>query len=172
MGQTTGTGITWAAFAAAQPELATTVRERFGQFTHHALATLRKDGSPRLSGVEADFRWDELWLGMMPNSRKALDLRRDPRFSLLANPGSGTDMGGGDVRISGRAVEILDPKELDRYAEAVGMPMPFHVFRVEVAEVVRTSVEGDDMVIRSWTPGRPVRTIRRGTDDSPPREES
>ncbi|MEU4272547.1 pyridoxamine 5'-phosphate oxidase family protein [Streptomyces sp. NPDC026092] len=171
MGHTsTGSGTSWAAFAAAEPELASTVRERFGQFTHHVLGTLRKDGSPRLSGIEADFRWDELWLGMMPNSRKALDLRRDPRFSLLANPGSGTDMGGGDVRISGRVVEISDPVELDRYAEAVGMPMPFHVFRVEPTEVVRTFVEGDDMVIRSWTPGRPVRTIRRGTDDSPPRE--
>ncbi|MDT9687854.1 pyridoxamine 5'-phosphate oxidase family protein [Streptomyces sp. P9(2023)] len=174
MEHTTGSGTvtTWSAFAAAEPELATTVRERFGQFTHHALATLRKDGSPRLSGIEADFRWDELWLGMMPNSRKALDLRRDPRFSLLANPGAGTDMGGGDVRISGRAVEITDPETLERYAEEVGMPMPFHVFRVEPTEVVRTYVEGDDMVIRSWRPGRAVRTMRRGTDDSPPREES
>ncbi|MEU7032310.1 pyridoxamine 5'-phosphate oxidase family protein [Streptomyces sp. NPDC046237] len=168
----TGTGTTWAAFAAAEPAFATTVRERFGQYTHHALATLRKDGSPRLSGIEADFRWDELWLGMMPNSRKALDLRRDGRFALLANPGAGTDMGGGDVRISGRAVEITDTGALERYAEAVGMPLPFHVFRVELTEVVRTFVEGDDLVVRTWSPGRQMRTIRRGTDDSPPREES
>ncbi|MER7953382.1 pyridoxamine 5'-phosphate oxidase family protein [Streptomyces sp. NPDC096030] len=168
----TGTASTWAAFEAAEPAFATTVRERFGQYTHHALATVRKDGSPRLSGIEADFRWDELWLGMMPHSRKALDLRRDGRFALLANPGSGTDMGGGDVRISGRAVEVTDQAGLERYAQAVGMPLPFHVFRVEVTEVVRTLVEGDDLVVRTWSPGRRVRTIRRGTDDSPPREES
>ncbi|MFE5484785.1 pyridoxamine 5'-phosphate oxidase family protein [Streptomyces sp. NPDC056527] len=168
----TGT-VTWAAFEAAQPELAATVRERFGKYTHHALATLRRDGSPRLSGIEADFRFGELWLGMMPRSRKALDLRRDPRFSLLANPGAGTDMGGGDVRISGRAVEITDTETVDRYAEAAGAPLPFHLFRVEPTEVVRTSVEGEDMVIRTWAAGRPVvRTIRRGTDDAPPREES
>jgi len=160
----------WTAFEAAEPGLAATVRERFGQFTHHVLATLRKDGSPRLSGIEADFRDGELWLGMMPNSRKALDLRRDPRFSLLANPGEGTSMGGGDVRVSGRAVEITDPERLDRYAAEVGMPMPFHVFRTELTEVVRTSVEGDEIVLRTWTPGRPLRTLRRGNDESPPRE--
>ncbi|WMX47562.1 pyridoxamine 5'-phosphate oxidase family protein [Streptomyces roseicoloratus] len=168
---TTPTAVPWSAFEAAEPELAVTVRERFGQYTHHALATLRKDGSPRLSGIEADFRAGELWLGMMPDSRKARDVRRDPRFSLLANPGEGTGMGGGDVRVSGRAVEITDPGKLDWYAGEVGMPMPFHVFRIELTEVVRTSVDGEEIVLRTWTPGRGVRTLRRGTDDSPPRED-
>ncbi|MFF4170377.1 pyridoxamine 5'-phosphate oxidase family protein [Streptomyces sp. NPDC001744] len=168
MGDTT---TTWPAFEAAAPALAATVRERFGLHTHHVLATVRKDGSPRLSGIEADFRDGELWLGMMPNSRKALDLRRDPRFALLANPGPGTDMAGGDVRISGRAVEITDPGALERYAAAAGAPLPFHLFRVEPAEVVRTRVEGEEIVLRCWTPGRSAWTVRRGNDDAPPREE-
>ncbi|MER8230448.1 pyridoxamine 5'-phosphate oxidase family protein [Streptomyces sp. NPDC094049] len=167
----TGHTTTWPFFEAAEPDFATTVRERFGQYTHHALATLRADGSPRLSGIEADFRDGELWLGMMPNSRKALDLRRDPRLSLLANPGDGTGMGGGDVRISGRAVEITDPGALARYAAEAGAPQPFHLFRVEPSEVVRTSVEGEELVLRIWTPGRPARTLRRGNDESPPRRE-
>ncbi|MEX0171560.1 pyridoxamine 5'-phosphate oxidase family protein [Streptomyces sp. LMG1-1-1.1] len=167
----TGTGTTWSAFEAAEPEFAATVRERFGQFTHHALATVRKDGSPRLSGIEADFRFGELWFGMMPNSRKALDLRRDPRFALLANPGAGTGMGGGDVRVSGRAVEVTDPETVGRYVAAAGAPQPFHLFRVEPAEIVRTWVDGDEIVLRTWAPGRPSRTIRRGNDDSPPRQD-
>ncbi|MEU3608318.1 pyridoxamine 5'-phosphate oxidase family protein [Streptomyces sp. NPDC035033] len=166
----TGT-LPWPAFEAAEPELAATVRERFGRYTHHALATLRRDGSPRLSGIEADFRDGELWLGMMPNSRKALDLRRDPRFSLLANPGAGTDMGGGDVRISGRAVEITDPDEVARYAAGAGAPLPFHLFRVEPSEVVRTWVKGDEIHFTTWRPGRALRTLRRGNDDAPPRED-
>ncbi|MET9676126.1 pyridoxamine 5'-phosphate oxidase family protein [Streptomyces sp. NPDC006482] len=166
------TGTTWSAFEAAEPELAATVRERFGQHTHHALATVRKDGSPRLSGIEAGFRFGELWLGMMPNSRKALDLRRDPRLALLANPGPGTDMGGGDVRVSGRAVEITDPETVARYVAEAGDPQPFHLFRVEPTEVVRTWVDGEELVLRTWVPGHPARTIRRGNDDSPPRRES
>ncbi|MET9625563.1 pyridoxamine 5'-phosphate oxidase family protein [Streptomyces sp. NPDC006464] len=164
------TGYTWSAFAAAEPELAGTVRERFGRHTHHVLATVRKDGSPRLTGLEVNFRLDELWLAMMPNSRKALDLRRDPRFSLLANPGAGTDMDGGDVRISGRATEVTDPETIDRFAADAGAPLPFHLFLAEPAEVVRTTVEDDELVIRTWSPGRPVRTIRRGNDDAPPTE--
>ncbi|WP_406860356.1 pyridoxamine 5'-phosphate oxidase family protein [Streptomyces sp. HUAS MG47] len=158
---TTTTTMTWPEFQQAEPEFAATVRERFGKYTHHVLATLRKDGSPRLSGLEAKFPLDELVLTMMPDSRKALDLRRDPRFSLLANPGEGTAMGGGDVRVSGRAVEVTDRATQERFAEALGAPLPFHVYRLDLTEVVRTTVEDDELVVRTWRPGRPVRTLRR-----------
>ncbi|MEU8527305.1 pyridoxamine 5'-phosphate oxidase family protein [Streptomyces sp. NPDC048629] len=152
---------TWADFQQAEPDLAATVRERFGKYTHHVLATLRKDGSPRLTGLEAKFPLDELVLTMMPDSRKAQDLLRDPRFSLLANPGGGAEMGGGDVRVSGRAIEATDQETLDRFAKAIGAPLPFHLFRLDLTEVVRTTVENDELVVRTWHPGRPVRTIRR-----------
>lgn len=152
----------WGAFAAAEPELAQTVEARFGAFTHHILATLRRDGSPRTTGLEVRFVNGELWLGMMPGSRKALDLRRDPRFSLQANPGPGTEMGGGDVRVSGRAVEVDDPAVKAAYGEEVEPPEPFHLFRTELTEVVRTYVEDDTyLVVQVWKPGEPVRTLRR-----------
>jgi len=152
----------WAAFGAAEPELAKTVEERFGAFTHHVLATLRKDGSPRTTGLEVRFLNGELWLGMMPESLKALDLRRDPRLALQANPGEGQSMGGGDVRIAGRAVEVEDAGEKAAYAEEVEPPEPFHLFRTELTEVVRTYVEDETyLVVQVWKPGEPVRTIRR-----------
>ncbi|WP_409470166.1 pyridoxamine 5'-phosphate oxidase family protein [Streptomyces sp. HC307] len=152
----------WASFVAAEPDLAKTVEERFEAFTHHTLATLRKDGSPRTTGLEVRFLNDELWLGMMPDSRKALDLRRDPRFALQANPGEGTGMGGGDVRISGRAVEIDDPETKAAYGEEVEPPEPFHLFRTELTEVVRTYVEDDTyLVVQVWKPGETLRTIKR-----------
>ncbi|WEH15761.1 pyridoxamine 5'-phosphate oxidase family protein [Streptomyces sp. VNUA24] len=152
----------WGAFVAAEPELAQTVEARFGAFTHHILATLRRDGSPRTTGLEVRFVNGELWLGMMPDSRKALDLRRDPRFSLQANPGPGTEMGGGDVRVSGRAVEVDDPAVKAAYGEEVEPPEPFHLFRTELTEVVRTCVEDDTyLVVQVWKPGEPVRTLKR-----------
>jgi hypothetical protein len=99
---------------------------------------------------------------MMPDSLKALDLRRDPRFALQANPGPGTEMAGGDVRIAGRAVEVEEPAERARYAEEVEPPEPFHLFRTELTEVVRTYVEDDKyLVVEIWKPGEPVRTLRR-----------
>ncbi|CAL9555946.1 hypothetical protein SUDANB176_04545 [Streptomyces sp. enrichment culture] len=152
----------WEAFAAAEPDLAKTVENRFGAYTHHILATLRRDGSPRTTGLEVRFLDGELWLGMMPNSLKALDLRRDPRFALQANPGEGTGMGGGDVRISGRAIEVEDAATRAGYAEEVEPPEPFHLFRTELTEVVRTSVEDDRyLVVQVWKPGEPVRTLKR-----------
>ncbi|MFE0731163.1 pyridoxamine 5'-phosphate oxidase family protein [Streptomyces antibioticus] len=153
---------TWAAFAAAEPDLATTVEQRFGAYTHHVLATLRRDGSPRTSGIEVRFLGGELWLGMMPDSLKALDLRRDPRFALQGNPGEGTTMGGGDVRIGGRAVEVTDPAAKAAYGKEVEPPEPFHLFRTELTEVVRTYVEDETyLVTQVWKPGEPVRTLKR-----------
>ncbi|BDD74277.1 pyridoxamine 5'-phosphate oxidase family protein [Streptomyces sp. SID7813] len=152
----------WAGFAAAEPGLAGTVEARFGAYPHHVLATLRKDGSPRTAGLEVRFLTGELWLGMMPDSLKALDLRRDPRFALQANPGDGTGMGGGDVRIAGRAVEVEDPRTKAGYVREVEPPEPFHLFRTELTEVVRTRVEDDKyLVVEIWQPGRPLRTVRR-----------
>ncbi|MBG0853086.1 pyridoxamine 5'-phosphate oxidase family protein [Streptomyces spinoverrucosus] len=152
----------WASFVTAEPDLAKTVEERFGAHTHHILATLRKDGSPRTTGIEVRFLNGELWLGMMPDSRKALDLRRDPRFALQANPGEGTSMGGGDVRIAGRAIEVEDAETKARYGEEVEPPEPFHLFRTELTEVVRTYVEDDTyLVLQVWKPGEPLRTIKR-----------
>ncbi|MEU1184364.1 pyridoxamine 5'-phosphate oxidase family protein [Streptomyces sp. NPDC005820] len=156
------TAANWAAFTAAEPGLAQTVEERFGAFTHHVLATLRKDGSPRTTGLEVRFFRGELWLGMMPGSVKALDLRRDPRFALQANPGEGTGMGGGDVRIAGRAVEVEDPAVKAAYGEEVEPPEPFHLFRTELTEVVRTYVEDETyLVVQVWQPGEPVRSLKR-----------
>ncbi|MER6164270.1 pyridoxamine 5'-phosphate oxidase family protein [Streptomyces violaceorubidus] len=159
---TSGTAVNWAGFAAAEPALADTVEARFGAYPHHVLATLRKDGSPRTTGLEVRFLGGELWLGMMPRSAKALDLRRDPRFALQANPGDGTGMGGGDVRIAGRAVEVEDPATRAGYVKEVEPPEPFHLFRTELTEVVRTRVEDDTyLVVEIWRPGHPVRTVRR-----------
>ncbi|MFB7633832.1 pyridoxamine 5'-phosphate oxidase family protein [Streptomyces sp. NPDC056149] len=160
----------WAAVEAAVPGFAAVVRERFGAYRHHVLATLREDGAPRLTGLEADFRHGELWLGMMTGSRKALDLRRDPRFALHANPGGGSELSDGDVRVAGRAVEETDPGVKARYAAAVRPPEPFHLFRAELTEVVRTSVEPPFMKLEVWRPGRPLRTIRRTSEDPQPRE--
>ncbi|WP_019066784.1 pyridoxamine 5'-phosphate oxidase family protein [Streptomyces hokutonensis] len=152
----------WATFTAAEPDLAATVEERFGAFTHHVLATLRKDGSPRTAGLEVRFLDGELWLGMMPDSLKALDLRRDARFALQANPGPGTDTHGGDVRVSGRAVEVTDAGVKGAYMKEVEPPEPFHLFRTELTEVVRTYVEDEKyLVVQVWKPGGPVRTLKR-----------
>lgn len=148
----------WSAFAAAEPELAAAVLARF-QFTkHHVLATLRSDGAPRVSGTEVELIDGQLHLGSMPGALKAQDLQRDGRYALHSNPGDGS-MDGGDAKLSGVALELLDPEEVARIAEAVGAPPgPLHLFRLGIDLVVWSNVDEarQKMTITSWRPGRGV----------------
>lgn len=73
-----------------------------------------------------------------------------------------TSATGGDVRISGRAYEVGDGAVKAAYVEEVEPPQPFHLFRTELTEVVRTYVEDDKyLVAQVWKPGEPVRALRR-----------
>src|SRR5712692_8541166 len=103
---------TWAEVAAAEPEFADRVRRIFDASRHKVLATIRRDGSPRASGIEVEFADGEVWMGVMPGSVKAQDLRRDPRLALHAAsedpPQDDPSNWLGDAKISGRAVEVVE----------------------------------------------------------------
>jgi general stress protein 26 len=160
---------TWYEVTKAAPELAAAVQQRFDANIHKTLATLRADGSPRISGMEASFRDGEVWLGMMPDSRKAHDLQRDPRFALhsaTVDP----KMAGGDAKLAGRAIEITDQGTIDWFAGQEGEekgeapPEPFHLFRVDVEEIVLTTLGGDPpdhLVIETWRDRRGVSRVER-----------
>jgi Pyridoxamine 5'-phosphate oxidase len=160
---------TWQEVTTAAPELAEAVRARFDAHRHKVLATLRKDGSPRISGVEATFKDGELWLGMMHESRKALDLLRDPRLALHSattepadDPRSQPADEPIDVKIAGRAVEVTDPAALEQFS--AGAPAgPFHLFRIDLTEVVliRIGDPADHLVIESWHEGVGLRAVKR-----------
>jgi hypothetical protein len=101
----------WSELVDAEPDFAAHVHRCFGIRKHGTLATLRHDGSPRISGTEVEFGGDgEVYVGMMPGSLKALDLRRDPRLALHSPtddpPGSDPESWLGDAKLAGRAVEV------------------------------------------------------------------
>src|SRR3954453_5478753 len=103
----------WSEVEAAAPELAERVQERFQATGLGLLATLRADGSPRISGIEPLFALGQLWLGKVIGSRKAVDLQRDARMALH-NGTEEKQVRNGDARISGRAVEVTDEESFDR----------------------------------------------------------
>jgi Pyridoxamine 5'-phosphate oxidase len=157
---------TWDEFAAAAPELAGKVRSAFDRGVNKLLATLRRDGSPRISGIETTLKDGELWLGMMPQSRKALDLRRDPRMALHSpseDPGEEPSKWPGDAKLAGQAVEITDPAALKAFRSPDQPPGPFHLFRVELTEVVLTRVGDppDHLVIELWRDGEGLHRFQR-----------
>ena len=159
---------TWNDVQADAPELAELAQGRFQATGLGFLATLRADGSPRISGIEPSF-WDgELWLGMMWDSLKARDVRRDPRFSLQA-ASVDKEVKAGDARVSGRAVEVEDDAVKRAMGEAFAAETgfdpnehgPFHLFRADVSEVSTIQPAGDHLVIQVWHPGKGVRRIER-----------
>lgn len=160
----------WTDAAAAAPDLAADVQARFAATGLGYLATLRADGSPRISGVEP-FWWDgEAWLGMMWESRKALDLRRDGRCSLQS-ANVDKDVAEGDARISGRAVETFDDDvkagmgaafaEQSEHAFNPDDVAPFHLFRIDVEELFFLRPGGDHLDLRWWTPTGGLRQHQR-----------
>lgn len=154
---------TWSEVEAAVPELAAAVQARFDAYKHKVMASLRKDGSPRVSGTELDFKRGEIWFGSMPNARKAQDLQRDPRVafhSATADP----EMEGGDAKIGGRAHEVTDPKVIATFmGDLDENPGEFHLFRVDVSEVALTTVDQERalLIVDSWSETGGARHVER-----------
>ncbi|MGW0043000.1 pyridoxamine 5'-phosphate oxidase family protein [Rhodococcus sp. NPDC003348] len=147
---------TWQQFSDEAPDLADAIRARLTAHKHHVLATLRADGSPRVSGTEVETFLGLLVLGSMPNARKVLDLRRDPRYALHSNPGHHT-MEGGDAKISGRARELVGEEKQairDCYPDDPGGDA--HFFELDIDSVVLTTVSDDKLHVDLWLPGAGV----------------
>jgi len=147
----------WQDVEKAAPEFAQRVRALFDAHRHKTLATIRADGSPRISGIETVFEAGELVFGSMPNARKGTDLRRDPRFALHSAPVDPVDgaeaQWPGEAKIAGRALAAPaadEPSEGDR-------------FRADITEVVHThlNAEATLLVVEWWTPDRGLQAVER-----------
>ena len=148
---------TWKEVEQAEPEFAARVRELFDAGRHKTIATLRADGSPRISGIECEFADGELKFGSMPGARKGADLNRDPRFALhgpVFHPKEGEEAKWpGEAKIAGRAVLA---GSLDGAAEGES-------FTADISEIVITHLnpEATMLVVESWTPHRGHRVVER-----------
>ena len=146
----------WKDVEREEPAFAARVRALFDSGRHKTLATLRADGSPRISGIEVEFEDGELRFGSMAGARKGADLIRDPRFALHSpthDPPEDPKGWSGEAKVAGRAVLV---GELE--GEAAGQ-----LFRAELDEVVLTRLTdaADRLLIEVWRPGAPLRRIER-----------
>ena len=140
----------WSEFEAEVPELAARVRERLDAHGHKTIATIRRDGAPRISGTETELSDGELWIGSMLNALKARDLQRDPRFALHS-ASEDPDVWKGDAKLAGVAEEVSAPDASS------------HRFRLDLQEVSTVGLTEDRkaLVIELWKPGEGVRTMER-----------
>jgi hypothetical protein len=142
----------WKQIQADAPQLAERVQQCFGVGIHKTIATLRRDGAPRISGSELEFADGEVTLGMMGGSMKLLDVRRDPRVAIhsptLDPPKDGEGTWLGDAKLAGTLVEVSPPEDTPH--EGAGF------FRLDITEVVLTHLgdPADHLVIETWHPDR------------------
>lgn len=159
----------WAQFQAAAPDLAAKGEERFDASGLVLLGTLRKDGRPRISPVEPVITDGRLYLGMMWQSTKALDLLRDPRCVVhnTVSDRMGTD---GEFKLYGRAEPVHDADDRERYCQALFAKIEWrpegdewHLFAIDIDEAVfqqfgAAEAEGgkgdDGHVVEHWRAAR------------------
>jgi hypothetical protein len=150
----------WAWIEAAEPEFAAEARASMDRRTHKTMATIRPDGSPRISGMEARFIDGELSFGSMPNSPKVRDLAADPRFALHSGSEE-PDLWAGDAKFAGTVIEVTDPDIKQAYVAAAGTAPPgdYHLYKTDITEIVviRLGEPADHLVVHRWTPERGVR---------------
>jgi hypothetical protein len=155
----------WADLERDEPEHAERAKGFLDAHVHKTIATLRRDGSPRISGIEAYFVDGDLWFGSMPGAVKARDLQRDRRFALHSGSADPPDWDG-DAKVAGRVEEIVDRERKIAWFKRIGDESSTgeaHLFRADVEEVavVRLNDARDKLLIDSWRPGRGVRRIER-----------
>jgi len=150
---------TWGQFQAAEPELAGKGEERFEKTGLLLLGTIRLDGRPRISPVEVVLTDGQLYLGMMWQSKKALDLLRDPRCVVHSTV---ADREGkeGEFKAYGTAQAVSDEDDRERYCQALFEKIgwrpegeEWHLFALDIDEAVYQQFgDNDAHTVQLWPP--------------------
>ena len=158
----------WRDFERTEPDFAARVQSRFDAGRHKTMATLRVDGSPRISGIECEFVDGELRFGSMTGARKLADIERDPRIALHGptfHPETGREHEWiGEAKIAGRAVRVDADADSEPTGEGDASAEPDGVmFRVEIDGVAITRLDdtATKLLVESWTPRSGRRVVER-----------
>ena len=146
------------------PDLADRVRAILSSTTNAVLGTIRRDGSPRLSGADPYFHDGQLRIWSMPRARKGQDLRRDPRVALHSIPwdsrrlrDGAADVGAADAKVSGTAVLSTDAGDLTAFRawlkseRGFEPPEDWDLFTIDIDALAVISADGGQLVVDRWS---------------------
>jgi len=156
----------WAELEEAAPELAARGRDLIETFHFLLAGTIRRDGTPRISPVEAHIVEGHLMHAIIPGTLKARDLLRDPRVVLNA-PVTNAGDPGAELKLRGRALEVEDDALRAATAdtiEAVSGWRPqddWHFLPTDVEDAAYIAWRAGVMDMTRWTPERGVEHVRR-----------
>jgi hypothetical protein len=160
---------TWKEFTVAAPRIAAIFTRRHAATGNLCmLATLRSDGSPRISPMEPRVFEDQLWLIGMPNTTKFKDLNRDPRFCLHTATVD-IHVKDGDAKLWGVVRDVGDRALQLRFATTLfretGLDLREkefdHFYAAELTGGSAVEVGAGDLEITIWKPGEPERVVRK-----------
>ena len=162
--------VTWNEFTEAAPRIATIFQRRHKATGNLCmLATLRADGSPRISPIEPRMFEGQLWIGGMPNTTKFADLARDPRFCLHTATVD-THVGDGDAKLWGTVHHVDDEDQQNRYAQNLFEESGFdirgqrfdHFYAADISSASSVElIDGKYLEVTIWKPGAPERVVRK-----------
>jgi Pyridoxamine 5'-phosphate oxidase len=156
----------WANFEAVAPMLAAQGRELIEHFRFVLVGTIRRDGTPRISPVEARLVQGHLMLVMIPNTLKARDLLRDPRI-LVNSPITHPDDLNREFKLRGRVVEMRDVSLREATAGAIEAtsgwrpPDNWLFFALDIEEAAFLAWQNGILDLTSWTRDRGLNSIQR-----------
>ena len=149
--------LTWQELEQEAPEIAAHGRGLIEHFQFVLVGTLTKDGSPRITPVEAYIIDGHLLSNMIPGSLKARDLLRDPRIYVHA-PVTAKE-GSPEFKLAGRAGELMDEtlrgKLDDLFWEMIEWrPAPdSHYFEFLADRAAWVTYDGDGQTSIRWRAG-------------------
>jgi Pyridoxamine 5'-phosphate oxidase len=154
----------WRDLELAAPEIAQPGKARFEEARVALLATLRRDGSPRISPVEPYLAEGHLLFGAMAWTLKVRDLERDARCTLHSAI-TGPNEREGELKLYGRAIEADDEIRAacgdGWWTEEPRESARVFWLSIEEAAFVTWDYAGGEMTLRRWTPRIGLRTTRR-----------
>ena len=156
----------WADFESAAPELAAQGRELIDRQGFVLLGTIRRDGTPRISPVEARVVQGHLMLVMIRGTHKARDVLRDSRL-VLNTPVFDPADPGCELKLRGRAVVVEDRDLLEATVKATEAasgwrpPANWHFFSVEVEDVALMEWDRGALAMTRWAGERGIERLTR-----------
>jgi len=137
------------------PEIARLGSARLNAARVALLGTLRRDGFPRISPIQPYIVQGQLLIGAMARSRKADDLRRDPRY-VLHSAVTGPDSGEGELKLLGIGPQAgQDPRSAAAEAWWSAWPPDKAIvfcLRIGQALFVAWDTEHGLMTVHRWSP--------------------
>jgi hypothetical protein len=160
--------VRWSEFTEACPEIAVPAKDRFIRDELVLLGTVTKGGWPRISPCELDFVGDDLLMGMMWRSPKALDLLRGSPL-VVHSVQADRHATEPDIKLMGHALDVTDPPSRGAFRDAIRQRIDwapdepeFHLFAFEVERAAILAFADEKETVTTWDPERGLRSREKG----------